>query len=769
MVTSFLQAQTLQNPTFGTVTTKTSPTVTNDPYLTTTGTTGIQGKIAPVNLLIPYTPVNYSVPNLTIGAHLGGIDTRLGLKVNGTNASDFYRNIYYMGDSLTDDGTYIYVISSVLGNTWYNYNYGRSGDNTTGMLARFNTDILSKNNPSHVVILGGTNDVTNGTSAATIQANLQQMYTDAHNAGLTVIAVTITPRTTTAPQLAVQQAVNTWIKTVAINVDYVVDPYVTLADPSNPTQLLPAYNADGLHMTTAGYTALGNYIASNVTWVAKENNYNLKIDVKGYASANQNLNTNSNPIFNTINNITVGSGAGNVYTNTALGRQALNSNTYGRYNTGVGNQSLLNNTSGHSNVGLGHQSLQYNTTGFANIGIGYQSLNSNINGTNNVGVGISSLFSNTTGLSNIGIGSNTLRANQTSSNLIAIGSSSMFSATGSSNVVAVGVNTLQNNISGSNMVAIGTNALAANTTGNGNIGIGYLALGTNLVGGANIGIGQSSLFNTKGGLNVAIGSNSLIGNTTGSDNLALGVNAGAFLADGTTSLGISNTSLFLGGGTKALINNTSNEIVIGWNAIGIGSNSVILGNSAITKTALRGNILIGSTTDFGTGEKLQVTGTAKVTGITSLYVADIDSGYIGFSTNTSGVGINRPALFRQSDKLGLKGSITNNNSWLIDTNLLTSPRTVTVPDSDGTLAVALNGSATLDFPSTGSNSESNLTISVPGAAVGDVISLGAPAIAANTMYLAFVSASNTVTVRFRNLTLAAIDPASATFKVKIFK
>lgn len=90
-------------------------------------------------------------------------------------------------------------------------------------------------------------------------------------------------------------------------------------------------------------------------------------------------------------------------------------------------------------------------------------------------------------------------------------------------------------------------------------------------------------------------------------------------------------------------------------------------------------------------------------------------------------------------------------------------------NADGSTSTVLSGSASLDFPSTASNAESNLTITVTGAAVGDAISLGSPVWATNTTYNAYVSASNTVTVRFRNMTVSAVDPASATFNVKIFK
>lgn len=107
---------------------------------------------------------------------------------------------------------------------------------------------------------------------------------------------------------------------------------------------------------------------------------------------------------------------------------------------------------------------------------------------------------------------------------------------------------------------------------------------------------------------------------------------------------------------------------------------------------------------------------------------------------------------------------------LFDNSLLTSAnRTLTAPDVSGVIAVNLSGSASLDFPSTAASAESNLTIAVSGAVVGDVISLGSPVWASSTTYSAYVSAPGTVTVRFRNFSVSAVDPAAATFKIKIFK
>lgn len=84
----------------------------------------------------------------------------------------------------------------------------------------------------------------------------------------------------------------------------------------------------------------------------------------------------------------------------------------------------------------------------------------------------------------------------------------------------------------------------------------------------------------------------------------------------------------------------------------------------------------------------------------------------------------------------------------------------------------LKGSATLNFPNTTTASSSDLTITVTGAADGDVVSLGvidALRTVAGTDYRAWVSASNTVTVRFLNTSGGDIDPASNTFKVTVIK
>jgi len=100
------------------------------------------------------------------------------------------------------------------------------------------------------------------------------------------------------------------------------------------------------------------------------------------------------------------------------------------------------------------------------------------------------------------------------------------------------------------------------------------------------------------------------------------------------------------------------------------------------------------------------------------------------------------------------------------TNLFFSPSTTRHTVNHG-----LTGLATLDFPSTTTLLSADLTISVTGAADGDVVSIGVPnaSVNANTCYTAWVSAANTVTVRFNNYSSGTVNPASGTFKVFVTK
>lgn len=81
----------------------------------------------------------------------------------------------------------------------------------------------------------------------------------------------------------------------------------------------------------------------------------------------------------------------------------------------------------------------------------------------------------------------------------------------------------------------------------------------------------------------------------------------------------------------------------------------------------------------------------------------------------------------------------------------------------------IQATASLNFPSTAAGAVSDLTMNVPGAALGNAISLGVPSGTGDGMYFAWVSAVDTVKVRFFNYTASAVDPGSGTFRIAIIK
>jgi hypothetical protein len=164
----------------------------------------------------------------------------------------------------------------------------------------------------------------------------------------------------------------------------------------------------------------------------------------------------------TVQNITLGTGNGDISANVGVGYQALMSNTTGYSNTANGCQALMSNTTGYNNTANGYQALMSNTTGYSNLAVGYQVLISNTTGHSNVGVGgYRTLQFNTTGDHNIGIGLNTLRDGTTGNYNIGIGYGAGYNLyAGSDNNILLGYNTKFSSSTTvyNNSTAIGYNA-----------------------------------------------------------------------------------------------------------------------------------------------------------------------------------------------------------------------------------------------------------------------------------------------------------------------
>ena len=191
--------------------------------------------------------------------------------------------------------------------------------------------------------------------------------------------------------------------------------------------------------------------------------------------------------------------------------------------------------------------------------IGNDSSSTTNGATYNIALGKTALKSITTGDKNTAIGDDALSLNNT----------------GSSNT-ASGYQTLYNNSSGNDNTASGCMALSQNTSGYSNTAYGSYSLKTNTTGHSNTAYGYKSLIYNKGSFNTAYGTNSSYNNNTGEKNTTIGYNA---LQD--ESSGSNNTAL--GYGTKLSSSLGTNQTVIGYEAQGQADNSVVLGNSEVTK------------------------------------------------------------------------------------------------------------------------------------------------------------------------------------------
>jgi hypothetical protein len=186
--------------------------------------------------------------------------------------------------------------------------------------------------------------------------------------------------------------------------------------------------------------------------------------------------------------------------------------------------------------------------------------------------------------------------NQSGNHFIIIGDGTMSNATTVSNPtssrvggVAIGYNVMKNlsqSASTNNGVynsGVGYGALESVTTGNFNTAFGHLALNKLTTGGSNAALGTSTLENaTTTGSTLGIGDGALRFLTSGSDNVAIGSNAGTFDKND-NQLNTINQSVLIGRSIKPTATST-NEIILGYAAVGQGSNSIMLGNSSIDAT-----------------------------------------------------------------------------------------------------------------------------------------------------------------------------------------
>ena len=291
------------------------------------------------------------------------------------------------------------------------------------------------------------------------------------------------------------------------------------------------------------------------------------------------------------------------------------------------NQNIAGGKYFANNISANEVSIGSPGTGSQNTMLGAASFGYASPGSNNTGLGFFTLASLNGGDDNTAVGTNAIRQGGTAngSRNTAVGSVALSNGSGPNDNTALGYATLAGGISGSSNTAVGSLALQNNTTASYNVGVGFETLRSTTTGGSNTAVGRGAMYsNTSGDVNTAVGEYALVSNTngryntsvgvqaqeqntTGQSNTAIGVAAidrntagnynavlgafaGRYIADNSTFNTAIDNSVLIGALARPLGNNANNEIVIGYNAIGKGSNTIQLGNNAITNVNTSGSI-----------------------------------------------------------------------------------------------------------------------------------------------------------------------------------
>ncbi len=241
---------------------------------------------------------------------------------------------------------------------------------------------------------------------------------------------------------------------------------------------------------------------------------------------------------------------------------------------------------GVSNTMLGNNAFSSSTPGVNNTALGYKALSNAIGGNDNTAIGANALSGRGSALAN-------------GWRNTAVGVDALKNGGGGADNVAIGFLTLPNTTGGAN-TAVGMYALLSNTSATANVAVGAYAQYGTTVGENNTSIGTASMaLNSSGAQNTVMGANAIEKNILGSNNTVLGFSAGKYfsnLVSPSTENSNVNNSVLIGASSRTLALNSINEVVIGYNAVGNGSNTIQLGNSAITNVKTIGTITAGVVT-----------------------------------------------------------------------------------------------------------------------------------------------------------------------------
>ena len=154
---------------------------------------------------------------------------------------------------------------------WRVLNRGVNGERSDQIRQRFNRDVLQAR-ADLVIIVAGVNDIYQGRSAESVQAELLAMYAAARYAGVPAVAGSILPYNTATPeQNARMHAVNRWIRGYGSTHTGVAFCDTRAAVAANGKPDILSSSPDDIHPSPEGYRlvalALEPAIERALQWV----------------------------------------------------------------------------------------------------------------------------------------------------------------------------------------------------------------------------------------------------------------------------------------------------------------------------------------------------------------------------------------------------------------------------------------------------------------------------------------------------------------------
>ena len=354
-------------------------------------------------------------------------------------------------------------------------------------------------------------------------------------------------------------------------------------------------NVDNSDGGAANNTFIGNTAGQDVT--SGEANTFLGAGAGSSVTTGKNnviIGRSSNGETDIDNNIIIGQSAG-----TKVGANGTNADHNIIF--GNGTVSLRGGNVDH-NIIMGYRASRYlgDTQGSYNVTLGYEAASNVVTGSYNVAIGYQALED---------AGGASSGGSHVTKN-IAIGYRPLVKISGSSNCehnVVLGTEAANNNGSGKNNIVMGYRVAYNNS---GDLGQHNILMGTsvgNAINGGdyNVILGrQAGVRLTTASDNILLGQNAGYDKTTGNHIIAIGKNSGR--GSGIT-LETNASSIFIGSEARSTTEGATNETVIGTNAIGKGSNTIVLGDDNVTDIYLSEDV--GATVHIG-----KVSGSATSTG-----------------------------------------------------------------------------------------------------------------------------------------------------------